>query len=110
MSQFHDSDQMGYRGSRATARQQAAARRRAADRGTSFAQLYDVGDADEVFKELDKVAPLSREERRAEDERFARDYEELAGGATAFRDDEFEGYGSSARYASGVEDDDEDWG
>lgn len=69
-------------------------------RGESFAYPQTEAEADTEIERLRERRPSDRVEQLVERRAVSRDMAER-GGATAIRDSEIEGYGSSARWAVG---------
>jgi hypothetical protein len=84
-------------GPRPTAKQQAYLRRLALARGISFTPPATRADASRLIDELKRRRPDSTADIRRERKQVSADMDRL-GGATRFRDDEVEGYGSSATW------------
>src|SRR4051794_6034227 len=84
-------------GPRPTAKQQAYLRRLALARGVSFTPPTTKDDASRLIDELKCRRPDSAADVRGERKQVIADMGHL-GGATRFRDDEVEGYGSSATW------------
>lgn len=84
-------------GPRPTTKQQACLRRLALARGVSFTPPATKGDASRLIDELKRRRPDSAADVRRERKQAIADLDHL-GGAPRFRDDEVEGYGSSATW------------
>ena len=87
-----------------TAKQLAFLRALAQRTGETFASPRTRAQASEQIRRLQQRQPSSRVERRLERRDVARDIQTGAGDATRVRDDEVQGYGSSARRAGDGED------
>lgn len=74
-------------------------RRLCEERGVAPVQLLSVAHARREVETVRELPVLPVQLRRDEDQAVVREMHEEFGGATRFREDETEGYGSSARWA-----------
>jgi hypothetical protein len=81
-----------------TAKQLRYLRHLASSRGQSFTPPTTRAEASSEIERLKAVRPQPRAERRAEVFAYSRGISDRWGGATAVREDEIEGYGSTARW------------
>ena len=82
-----------------TAKQLAFLRALAQRTGETFASPRTRAQASSEIRRLHQRKPSSRVERRLDSRDVARDLQAGSGDAVRFRDDEVQGYGSSARWA-----------
>lgn len=85
-------------------RQLRALRNLANATGQTFAYPRTGGEASEEITRLKKVAPTSRSDRRRELKSVRGAMATGRGDASRIRDDELQGYGSTAAWREGVED------